>query len=287
MKFLDEASLSHVNSLLDNVNIGNNCKLISRLEVYSCKRAGDDKRLAKSLEERLSHDAFYGSPETLGASPFGPLNQPNPRKTFINLVALLNASFPDYDFSSVTIDQFTKEEDLSAVQSTLDTTLNQVVPAYYGSVCEPLWASINEAIGLADAEVHTYIAPGAEDPFTEPGTLWAMNYFFTNRKLRRVLMFTVAVVNASIEYSPLSSSAGARDPLADLEDADDAMADEFDDEDDGDYANVEDDDGDDIDGVFGGMEAVVQPSYNGSLFAQSIAGISQQQQAYYGNASAF
>lgn len=34
-------------------------------------------------------------------SPVGPLTAPESRKTLINLILVLNATFPDYDFSSL------------------------------------------------------------------------------------------------------------------------------------------------------------------------------------------
>jgi hypothetical protein len=65
--------------------------------VCAGKPAGEDKKLYKVLESRYAedqdeHDALPT------ASPFGPLTQHASRKTLYYLIAILNASFPDYDF---------------------------------------------------------------------------------------------------------------------------------------------------------------------------------------------
>jgi hypothetical protein len=78
-----------------------------RLDLYSCKLAGADKEVSKSLEqsyldELASLEALGSSLASApGTSPVGPLTDSSNRKTLITLILTLNASFPDYDFSSL------------------------------------------------------------------------------------------------------------------------------------------------------------------------------------------
>ena len=88
-----------------------------RVALYSCKLAGDDKRVSKSLEQHyidelqtldMSGDSSLdtsGDSAGMGTSPIGPLSDSSSRRTLINLILTLNASFPDYDFrwSALTI----------------------------------------------------------------------------------------------------------------------------------------------------------------------------------------
>ena len=62
------------------------------------KKAGDDKRLARQLEQRIITEA---SSATATETPLGPMSDPESRRLLISLITTLNASFPDYDFSDV------------------------------------------------------------------------------------------------------------------------------------------------------------------------------------------
>jgi len=128
MKFLDVISFSAINAKLNHIDIGEAC-VGGRIEAYSCKTAGTDKKLIKSLRssiEKTAHleksssngaeelalrnsiESKSNSPGNISISPFGPLNEAQSQKTFISLIQVLNASFPDYDFSSVTSQDFKK-----------------------------------------------------------------------------------------------------------------------------------------------------------------------------------
>ena len=54
----------------------------------------DDSSAA--LEKLISPK--YLSAQQLSVSPFGPLSDAQSRRTFISLIQVLNASYPDYDF---------------------------------------------------------------------------------------------------------------------------------------------------------------------------------------------
>ncbi len=67
------------------------------------KAAGEDKKLGKILEKQYATEAALdhtSSPKSplLTATPLGDLSEASTRRLLINLIATLNASFPDYDF---------------------------------------------------------------------------------------------------------------------------------------------------------------------------------------------
>jgi hypothetical protein len=136
------------------------------------------------------------SPTTLGTSPVGPLTDSNSRKTLIYLILTLNHIYPDYDFSNLRAQHFTKEGAISSVKTDIDTMLmeiGRVWSAQYGDdepFLEVLWKTMDEAIELVDCDVYSYKAMSEGDPFTDEGNLWSFNYFFYNKKLKRILFFT-------------------------------------------------------------------------------------------------
>eukprot|EP01133_Synstelium_polycarpum_P016675 gene16675-19817_t len=155
------------------------------LESYSCKQAGSDKKLYKSLDKELEtqYSASLETHPTIGsfssstlappsssyseshlsASPFGPLTSSAGRKTMINLIATLNAIFVDYDFRN--------EGNLSMVTNSVNTTLASILPNYNVEVQEKLWSAIDAEISLQKTEIYSYIPEGDSDPFTEAGIM--------------------------------------------------------------------------------------------------------------------
>ena len=107
VKLLEEPRLLEVNMMLAGLQTGNSV-IEGRLDLYSCKLAGIDKETSKSLEQSYLNELASmdevggGSPGSApGTSPVGPLSDSTNRKTLIHLILTLNASFPDYDFSSL------------------------------------------------------------------------------------------------------------------------------------------------------------------------------------------
>eukprot|EP00877_Chromochloris_zofingiensis_P007467 jgi/Chrzof1/2974/Cz12g06180.t1 len=52
-----------------------------------------------------------------------------------------------------------------------------------------------QAIDLKDCDVYTYKSDNDTDPFGEKATVWAFNYFFYNRKMKRILYFSCRAVS--------------------------------------------------------------------------------------------
>lgn len=161
------------------------------LEAYSCKLAGLDKKLSRSLEEEVMDSC---SPLELSRSPVGPLVESSSRKTLIYLILTLNHIYPDYDFTLLRAQNFTKEEKLARVQELVATHLMEVVRVWEATpglgeeeFLDALWSGIDESIVLTDTDIYSYKSDLESDPFGEKGSVWSFNYFFYNRKLKRIV----------------------------------------------------------------------------------------------------
>ena len=55
-----------------------------------------------------------------------------------------------------------------------------------------------QACDLADCDVYSYRSDrGADTPFEEATAIWSFNYFFYNRKLRRIVHFSCRSLSAA------------------------------------------------------------------------------------------
>lgn len=205
--------------------------MVGGCDAFTTKAAGGDKKLYKdiehSLEEQYSSLLSFSArlpprqAEQFGinlirSSPFGSLNQVSSRRTFAYLVATLNASHPDYDFSHLLRpSDFRREKSLPHVMNTIDTTLYNLQPRSTALVSETphwsttpsanlpmtptgrerwgprMWQLIDKQMSLGQCSIYSY-AP-EEDPFTfgdgedeDETAIWSLNYFFFNKNLKRV-----------------------------------------------------------------------------------------------------
>ena len=162
------------------------------------------------------------------SSPFGSLDEVANRRTFAYLIATLNASHPDYDFSHVLRPaDFKRERVLKKVMTTIDSTLSSVRPnSTFLDAAAPrhhhssspansnfnsgvstappwgpqMWAMIDKEMMLKDCTVFSY--QPADDPFDEEeGAIWALHYFFFNKALKRVCYLYVRGVPV-MSHSP-------------------------------------------------------------------------------------
>lgn len=229
VKFMPNRQLDIVTSALNfstpDLHIVGGCDL------YTTKAAGGDKKLYRNIENGL--EAQYQAKLTLShslsppqaklmaqslnlsrSSPFGSLDKISSRRTYAYLIATLNASHPDYDFSSnLRPTDFKREKSLRAVINNVDTTLYNLRPrsmnsfvAKPGSVLPPsgqiswgpaMWGLIDQQMSLKECHIYRY-APDDMDPFEddEDGTLWSINYFFFNKTRKRVLYLSLRGISA-------------------------------------------------------------------------------------------
>uniref|UniRef100_A0A671FWZ2 Repressor of RNA polymerase III transcription MAF1 n=1 Tax=Rhinolophus ferrumequinum TaxID=59479 RepID=A0A671FWZ2_RHIFE len=239
MKLLENSSFEAINSQL-TVETGD-AHIIGRIESYSCKMAGDDKHMFKQFcQEGQPHVLeALSPPQTSGLSPSrlsksqggeddGPLSDKCSRKTLFYLIATLNESFrPDYDFSTARSHEFSREPSLSWVVNAVNCSLFSAVREDFKALKPQLWNAVDEEICLAECDIYRWagfpaggswcvwpLSPHTasptlpsynpdldSDPFGEDGSLWSFNYFFYNKRLKRVVFFSCRSISGST-YTP-------------------------------------------------------------------------------------
>mmetsp|Transcript_24425 Transcript_24425/g.35893 ORF Transcript_24425/g.35893 Transcript_24425/m.35893 type:complete len:230 (+) Transcript_24425:63-752(+) len=186
MKYLENAGLEYFSNFLTGREMGG-CVLDGRIEAFSCKRAGEDKRLSKVLEAKMVEEMSHSPPSRKRSTSLGDLNEVSTRRLLIDLISTLNASFPDYDFSTVSPEAFV-QRDLKYALHCANSHLAELT-ASNPSILEEMWNSIDEVISLRNCEIYSYVPDMNEDPFSD-GTLWSFNFFLFNKELKRICYFT-------------------------------------------------------------------------------------------------
>ena len=158
------------------------------------------------------------------ASPFGSLSQVSSRRTFAYLVATLNASHEDYDFSHLLKpSDFKRQRSILPAMNTLDTTLYNLRPRHIntdrpkhwtctvsptgpaaiggGETWSPrMWKLVDSEMDLKSCSV--YSCEPEEDIWDlEDGALWTYHYFFFNKKMKRVCYIWLQG-SSMMSYSP-------------------------------------------------------------------------------------
>ncbi|CAE7551989.1 Maf1, partial [Symbiodinium microadriaticum] len=186
MKYLENPGLEAMSNFLTGREMGG-CILDGRIEAFSCKRAGEDKKLSKVLEAKLVEDLTMDPPVRKRSTSLGDLSEVSTRRLLIDLISTLNASFPDYDFSTATPDSFV-QRDLKFMLQNVNSYLAELT-ASNGSILEELWRAVDEVIVLRECEIFSYVPDMNEDPFSD-GILWSFNFFVFNKELKRLCYFT-------------------------------------------------------------------------------------------------
>jgi hypothetical protein len=241
MKFLENEKLTELTAQLSEAILGNSQRQIDgRIEAYTMKRAGSDKKFAHVLGQKYIQDleeqqqllasAMIPSSSSLGSkggetsrkrsnsatsaleamtqkksrtgrnrsqsvdlgklslssSGIGDFSELATRRLMTDLILTLNASFPDYDFSSVKPGQFTKL-DLEVARKGIYERLAELASyKHQKDWLVELWMAVNDVIYLRECSVYSFQTE--DDIFDE--TLWSFSYFFVNKSLRRVVFFT-------------------------------------------------------------------------------------------------
>ncbi|PVH83683.1 mitogen-activated protein kinase-like protein MAF1 [Cadophora sp. DSE1049] len=240
MKFLPLRDFDDVTSAL-NFDTPD-CHVIGGCDLYTTKAAGSDKKLYRNIDKSLESQyesllrlSASVSPEGSGpsplnlsrSSPFGPLSQVSSRRTFAYLIATLNASHPDYDFSHILRPaDFRRERSLKAVINTIDSTLYNLRPSSgmmtlqvpsqisYTTASSPsptsqawgpqMWSLVDKEMNLKECTVYCWAPP--DEPFDgEEASIWSLNYFFFNKEKKRVAYLYVRGVPV-MTHSPRQRS---------------------------------------------------------------------------------
>ncbi|KAM0821723.1 hypothetical protein ACQ4PT_004308 [Festuca glaucescens] len=222
MKLLEYTPFDSVNVFFDQLNLGD-CTIRGNLEAFSCKHAGNDRRLSISLEHDIL-DYLGKSSDSDPPSPVEHLSCRSSRKTLIYLVLTLGHMYPDYDFSAVRAHLFFKEEDMESFKQMLDNYLSEACMLWAAknegsSLLDSMTKAIDEVIKIRECDIYSYNPDSDGDPFLEKGAIWSINFFFYNRKLKRVVSFRCCCTSkfAGDDFLAGVLSEGEEDALIDMD----------------------------------------------------------------------
>lgn len=131
----------------------------------------------KPTNTRRRSSAYESS---INIGPFGPINETASRRTFAYLIAILNASYPDHDFTSLEPSDF--------VKVSLKSMISKFENSLYSLGKQPeewMWEVINSHMDISDCVIYQY-APSRSFMDDEPGHLWSLKWFLFNKKRKRV-----------------------------------------------------------------------------------------------------
>ncbi|KAL1297179.1 hypothetical protein AAFC00_004752 [Neodothiora populina] len=228
--------------------------VIGSCDLYTTKAAGSDKKLYKSIEHSLEsqHESLLRlsasfSPPQIAQdtktkrrkssvvlpeidlsrdSPFGPLSQISARRTFAYLIATLNATHPDYDFSNILRPSDFHRITGTAIKRSVDSTLLNMRPRRMSTMLSPtshhpltsqspgtiappgdsawserMWRMIDQEMDLRHCEKYSW--DPEDDPFEAESALWSQHYFFFNKERKRVCYLNFRAFSV-LSHSPLS-----------------------------------------------------------------------------------
>ncbi len=158
-----------------------------------------------STARRSRSDSFLSS--DLLYSSLGDFHDSCTQRLMTDLILTLNASFPDYDFSSTRPSHFTK---LSSQKVAINRTNEKLGELNKNGelgtdFLSQLWNAINEVISMNESEVYSYVPPQRDDDDDPLGfltqtldgadtdkivPLWTLNFFFVNKSKKRIVLFT-------------------------------------------------------------------------------------------------
>lgn len=188
-------------------------QIVGGCDLYTTKAAGTDKKLYKQIDRSLEaqHESILRLAASLSppqatqfaktsnlsqSSPFGTLSQISNRRTYAYMIATLNASHPDYDFSNVLRPtDFCREKRvrdvIAAVDSKIYSAQSSRIPRGLqtpgGSIMwgPRMWNNIDAEMDLYQCDIYSY--KPEDNPFDDEETaLWSVHFFFFNKAMKRV-----------------------------------------------------------------------------------------------------
>lgn len=96
--------------------------------------------------------------------------------------------------SAVRAHLFFKEEDMESFKQMVDNYLSEASRLWAArnegsSLLDSMTKVIDEVIKIRECDIYSYNPDSDGDPFLEKGAIWSVNFFFYNRKLKRVVSF--------------------------------------------------------------------------------------------------
>jgi len=123
-------------------------------------------------------------------------------RLIFDLIRTMNTCFPDYDFSSMTQEDFQMIDDVYDAIEGVSLHLGDLSSVLGHSFWEEVWESLQGLVGgWENCEVYQYLPEFEEgNPFTD-GPLWSANLFFVNKRMKRILYFTCIMKRDRSFYS--------------------------------------------------------------------------------------
>mmetsp|Transcript_3951 Transcript_3951/g.7977 ORF Transcript_3951/g.7977 Transcript_3951/m.7977 type:complete len:273 (+) Transcript_3951:46-864(+) len=226
VKFLEHAELTSLSGQIADARIGDRV-LSCTVDVFSCKRAGTDKKTGYDIQQRLQEECDIrisaefpeggggkrkqsgekSSSPNVTMTELGDLAVPAIQRFIADLILTLNTVFPDYDFTDIPPTSFRSAGSVSQVIHSINGQMNaslcsssptQEVGANRfqqhninpDTFLPELWEVVASIMPMDEVQVYTYVPEVQGDPFSDDGVLWSFNYFFCSRKEKKILYFT-------------------------------------------------------------------------------------------------
>jgi len=130
-------------------------------------------------------------PAKIPYGPFGPLDHASSRRTVMYLIATLNATHSNHDFTSLSPQSFRRER-TRAVVHTLTHILPPTNPAALAQLLSLLDTEMDWKPNGSNSECSVYSVDESTMMDALPvGTVWSTTLFWMNKKLKRVLFLGV------------------------------------------------------------------------------------------------
>jgi hypothetical protein len=142
MKYLENLNLESLSEELSSTELGGGLKLAGRIEVYSTKKSGEEKKSSKILESKI----LSSKEEATSAMT---AEDKKVRRILIDLIQTLNASQVYHDFSDLSFDAFHEIPVNVAIQK-INSHLAEVTLQKHDFI-NHLWKEINATL---DGQLH-------------------------------------------------------------------------------------------------------------------------------------
>ncbi|KAL8162677.1 hypothetical protein V2J09_014166 [Rumex salicifolius] len=105
--------------------------------------------------------------------------------------------------SAVNAHQFFTEESWASFEQIFDTYMFEASKVWIeakggNSLLDDLYRALDEVIDLPECEMYSYNPDCDANPFLEKGAIWSFNFFFYNRKLKRIVSFRFCSLRAQL-----------------------------------------------------------------------------------------
>eukprot|EP00914_Ancora_sagittata_P007214 GHVO01014273.1.p1 GENE.GHVO01014273.1~~GHVO01014273.1.p1 ORF type:complete len:241 (-),score=33.05 GHVO01014273.1:244-966(-) len=221
LSYLENAAVNRVSAYISDLDVGDRIlKGLINLFSVSEKRKGDKllhTRLINELEA-LQCGSSEGDSSLIGETV------EESADILIKLFDAMNLSYPDYDFSTASAKNFSKEPDFGYVFSNINYQLSFLAEKQDPGFVKELWDALQGSLELPASDIYSYRREGddceADDGEESSGYLFAFDYFFMDKSLHRLLYFSCVTrqkVRVELPTSPCDDTAEEEELPTDTE----------------------------------------------------------------------